>query len=199
MNSAARDQYEYRPPAWAPPACELGDIQTCAETMERNGVVVFRSVATAADLQRGEELFWDWAESVRPGVKRHDASTHTTKVWNSLGYKNSGVMAQESAGQSAFLWHCRLLPKVRDAFATLWGLRPQSADSRELITSFDGCGSWRNAWLQVRPAESVHPSTSGHKWAQRAQRAHLCAGGLIVCSRTPFNHSYAAPCCCTGC
>jgi hypothetical protein len=62
--------------------CVLGDLETCSSIIERDGVVVFRSVATEADLRRGEELFWEWVERARPGVKRHDPTTHTTKVWN---------------------------------------------------------------------------------------------------------------------
>lgn len=117
--------------------------------MQTHGVVCFRGVATESDLRRGEDLFWQWLTTVHPSIKRDDPSTHTSSVWNTLGYRNSGVMAQESIGQSEFMWHCRLLPKVRGAFATLWGLPcPQPADSTALITSFDGCGSWRNAWLR---------------------------------------------------
>jgi hypothetical protein len=128
--------------------CDVGDKENAARLMEEYGFVCFRRVAATDDLRRGEDLYWEWLETVRPGVKRDDPSTHLTETWKELGYGSGGMMLKESIGQSPFMWHCRLLPKVRNAYATLWGLPQQQVDSQDLITSFDGCGSWRNAWLE---------------------------------------------------
>ena len=116
-----------------------------------------------------EGLFWDWLESSpagqKAGLKRSRPSTHTNAVWKGLGFANTGVMTGASVGQSDFMWHCRKLPGVRRAYESVWGLEHSDgrADDacegkpidqaerrrrrRQLVTSFDGCGVWRNWWL----------------------------------------------------
>ena len=40
------------------------------------------------------------------------------------------------AGQADFMWRARLLPRVRDTFATIWG-------THDLLSSFDGGNAFR--------------------------------------------------------
>jgi hypothetical protein len=137
---------KYRPPAHALNHCSLNDPKRAREIFARDGVVVFKGVAGAAELAKGEKLFWDWLEETtagrRVGLKRDLAATHKSSVWKELGYSNTGVMVGESVGQSEFMWHCRSIPAVSSAFAVIF-----DTPASELVTSFDGCGSWRNFWL----------------------------------------------------
>jgi hypothetical protein len=114
--------------------------------LKRYGCVVFRAVATASEIADLENLFWDWLEREHPGVNRAKPSTHTPKVFESLGHKNSGIVNTGSIGQSDFLWKARQLTGVIDAWRTVWGLDQSepATSTRQLLTSFDGCGAWRN-------------------------------------------------------
>jgi hypothetical protein len=161
----------FRPPARELESCSAdADGQRAGELLARDGVVVFRAVASAEDLAVGEALFWDWLESTDAGravgLRRGEPLTHKSSVFKSLGmlvwfydlnarfclsslqcdpvcigYANTGVMTGASVGQSRFLWHCRNIPGVAKAFGQLWGV-----PTNELVTSFDGCGVWRNYW-----------------------------------------------------
>jgi len=142
-----------------PPAVEMPDVVVlpspehggdggvrARQLLARDGVVLFRGVASAADLAEAEGKFWSWLERTeagrRVGLKRQAPATHKSSVWKGLGYANTGILASESAGQSEFMWHCRQLPKVAQAFAQVFDV-----PSSELASSFDGCGAWRNYWL----------------------------------------------------
>lgn len=91
-----------RPRAWgdSTPVCALGDVARCRALLDEHGAVVFRAVATPAELADAERLFWEWLERTRPAVSRDRAATHTDAVFESLGYANTGVIAKESIGQS---------------------------------------------------------------------------------------------------
>jgi hypothetical protein len=108
--------------------------------------VVFRGVASAQDLEEAEHKFWHWLERSeagrKVGLRRHAHATHKSSVWKALGYANTGILAAGSVGQSEFMWHCRQLPGVARAFGQVFGVQPS-----ELVSSFDGCGAWRNYWL----------------------------------------------------
>lgn len=146
---------KYRPPARELEGCSLDDPVRAQELLQRDGVVVFKNVASAAELAAGEGLFWEWLEATevarKVGLRRDQPHTHKSSVFKELGYANTGVMSGGCVGQSAFMWHVRMLPGVRRAFANIWGLADNDNGSgtrdRRLVTSFDGCGSWRNYWL----------------------------------------------------
>lgn len=135
-----------RPRAAELPCCSPGDHKRASELLATLGVVVFREAASVEELGCGESLFWEWLEATSAGrrvrLQRGRPETHRTQVWRELGYSNTGVMFKAAIGQSAFMWHCRKLLGVLQAWATVWGVPPG-----ELVTSFDGCGSWRNCWL----------------------------------------------------
>ena len=107
---------------------------------------MFRGVASSEELRVGETKFWDWLENTeagrRAGLIRGLPRTHTSRVWKDLGYANTGILTREGIGQSEFMWHCRLLRGVREAFGRIFQVK-----ANELVTSFDGCGAWRNYWL----------------------------------------------------
>jgi hypothetical protein len=138
---------KFRPRAVELEPCSLSDGGARARALlARDGVVVFKSVASSDDLQLAESKFWDWLERTdagrAAGLRRAAPQTHQSKVWKALGYSNTGVMVGESIGQSEFMWHCRRIPGVAKAFAAIFDVAPT-----DLVTSFDGAGSWRNYWL----------------------------------------------------
>ncbi len=222
----AAQQQRWRPPYRALEGCSpVGDGSKARALLRRDGCVVFKGAASAAELAVGEALFWDWLEGTaagaKAGLRRDRPHTHTNEVWKSLGYSNTGVMAGESVGQSAFLWHVRSLPGVRSAFEAVWGLDDRgggqkkkktqddaaatgnglenndnsshcssssssksgggtsssSGDGcnrqRQLATSFDGCGVWRNYWLHGGAGSGT--ATDGN-WFHLDQSSHEAPG-----------------------
>jgi len=95
---------------------------------------VIRNVANKEQQDTAVSLFWDLCESKQPALKRDDPSTWKTECW--IASPSVGIMSGYGIGQSEFLWYARLLPKVREAFGTLW------ADD-DLLVSYDGCGVFR--------------------------------------------------------
>merc|ERR1712137_144083 len=94
-------------------------------------------------------------ESLPLDIDRRSPNTMRNSIWRRLGHADTGVITNYSIGQSKFMWFLRLLPRVREAFATAWGLPVGAADANhgpsgniaELMTSFDGCGAQRNIFL----------------------------------------------------
>jgi len=101
------------------PRCDVGDEQTCRQALKDVGAVILRNVASLAEVAHAESLFCDWLESLPLGIKRNDPSTIRTSVWRRLGYSNTGVITNYSIGQSSFMWYLRMLPRVRQSFATV--------------------------------------------------------------------------------
>ncbi|KAH8086107.1 hypothetical protein JL720_7308 [Aureococcus anophagefferens] len=170
----ARAAADGRQPPWGDetPVCAIGDASRCAALLKRFGVVVFRGVVPADDRSRLESLFWDWLEREHEGVDRARPATHAPRVFDSLGHRNSGVVNTGSIGQSDLLWAERQHAGVVDAWRTVWGLdmTEPAATTRQLVTSFDGCGVWRNP---------CHPAHAGKANVRTAQSwYHL--GALTV-------------------
>lgn len=164
-----------RQSAWLPqvPVCELGDVKTCRSLLAKYGVVVFRGVLSAAAVAQAEGLFWDWLER-HTTARRSKIETHTSAVFSSLGYPNTGVINNYSIGQSTFLWHCRMA--AESAWRTVW-------DDDDLITSFDGAGCWRNPYVHT----GNHVFTDGN-WYHLDQNVNDDPGflgyqGLVPTSR----------------
>uniref|UniRef100_A0A7S3NKM9 RanBP2-type domain-containing protein n=1 Tax=Aureoumbra lagunensis TaxID=44058 RepID=A0A7S3NKM9_9STRA len=128
----------YRPEAWRElPICQIGDVHTCKQLLAEHGVVIFRNVLNADEIQVARDLFWQWFETHTP-ARRTKPSTLTSAVAQSCGHANTGVTTNFCIGQSEFLWYCRL--KAVPAWRTVW-------DCEDLVSSFDGCGLWRNPYL----------------------------------------------------
>ena len=215
MMSAARARpADGRQPPWGDetPVCAIGDVSRCAALLKRFGVVVFRGVVPADDRSRLESLFWDWLEREHEGVDRARPATHAPHVFDSLGHRNSGVVNTGSIGQSDLLWAARQHAGVVDAWRTVWGLdmTEPAATTRQLVTSFDGCGVWRNpchpahAGKNVRTAQSwyhldqnvaTHPGFVGYQGALTVWGANGHTGSTVVC---PGSHKQFAENCARG-
>ena len=95
--------------------------------LNQHGYAVVGSVADAACIVHAKDLMWSHLQQY--GMKPGQPSTWTAFP----GYAQSGIIGKDGIGQSDFLWHVRELPRVRRAFAAIWGV-----EANNLLTSFDG-------------------------------------------------------------
>eukprot|EP01111_Echinosteliopsis_oligospora_P011316 TRINITY_DN3708_c0_g1_i1.p1 TRINITY_DN3708_c0_g1~~TRINITY_DN3708_c0_g1_i1.p1 ORF type:complete len:423 (-),score=99.52 TRINITY_DN3708_c0_g1_i1:50-1246(-) len=122
-----KNPYPYVPPKFEP------NDPAALEYLDRKGYVVFKNIATQEEVETAITLFWDLAEASMPSINRNDPSS-----WDNpwVASPSIGIMASSGIGQSKFMWHLRTLPKLRQAFAGVWG-------TDDLLVSFDGCGVFR--------------------------------------------------------
>eukprot|EP00008_Paramoeba_atlantica_P014387 CAMPEP_0201497946 /NCGR_PEP_ID=MMETSP0151_2-20130828/68526_1 /ASSEMBLY_ACC=CAM_ASM_000257 /TAXON_ID=200890 /ORGANISM="Paramoeba atlantica, Strain 621/1 / CCAP 1560/9" /LENGTH=317 /DNA_ID=CAMNT_0047889133 /DNA_START=90 /DNA_END=1043 /DNA_ORIENTATION=- len=107
------------------------------EYLAENGFAVVASVATKKDIERGKDLFWNFVQHINENDEKFSAKRGDPSTWETfLGNPRNGIMSTHCVGQSDFVWHGRLLPKVKEAFATIW-------DTDELLVSFDGANAFR--------------------------------------------------------
>lgn len=85
-------------------------------------------------------LFWDWAESSSPHVRRDDSKTWSNSNWFSI--LSVGILKYNGIGNSSFLWACRTLAGIRKLYETYY-------NRTDLLTSMDGCGVQRGAEHRV--------------------------------------------------
>lgn len=150
------------------PRCEVGQVALVRKALQEVGAVILRHVAGPSEITHAESLFFKWLEALPLGIRRGEPRTLGNSAWHKLGWRNTGVITNYSVGQSEFMWYLRLLPRVRQAFGTVWGLVPDhgnpggseaaSTNLPSLITSFDGCGAHRNVFL---PAAERNWCTAG--------------------------------------
>jgi len=129
-----KEEYDFdNPKPFEPPRFEVDD-PNLATYFKENGYAVIKQVASESERSTAISLFWDLCESQQPKLNRNDSSTWTTDCW--VADSGVGIMAGYGIGQSAFMWYSRLLPKVKQAFANVWG-------TDDLLVSYDGCGVFR--------------------------------------------------------
>jgi len=104
--------------------------------LEENGYVVLAGVADPEAVSKAKSLMWDFLESVpETKVKRRDPSTWGKESgW--LPSQGNGLLGGQGYEHSAFSWHTRLLPEVKQAFEAIW-------DCKDLLVSFDGGNVFR--------------------------------------------------------
>lgn len=122
------------PPRFDP----LYDADEAREHFKLHGFAVFRA-ARSTELEQAWEFFWEYVEGLGTGVSRDDPRTWTADRWPSPQF-GTGIMPFFGVGQSAFMWYLRGLPRVRAAFAALWG-------TEQLLVSFDGVVIYRGQAL----------------------------------------------------
>eukprot|EP00928_Gymnodinium_smaydae_P027285 TRINITY_DN21144_c0_g1_i2.p1 TRINITY_DN21144_c0_g1~~TRINITY_DN21144_c0_g1_i2.p1 ORF type:complete len:406 (+),score=64.26 TRINITY_DN21144_c0_g1_i2:67-1284(+) len=120
------------------PRFDVGATEQWMSYLDEHGYCVLKGAADVKAVDRAKCLMWDFLERV-PGtaVRRDDMSTWE-KDW--LPSSSNGILGRHGFGQSAFCWHTRLLPKVRQAFSEIW-------KSDDLLVSFDGGNVFR-PWTQ---------------------------------------------------
>ncbi|CAE7563550.1 unnamed protein product [Symbiodinium natans] len=130
----------------APPRFDV-DTQKhlLSEYLEEHGYAVVANVADDAELATARSLMWDFLEALpRTRVRRDDVRTWDDR-YDWLPNPANGILHGFGFGQSDFMWHLRLLPRVKAAFAAIW-------NTNDLLVSFDGGNIFRpwkykRSWL----------------------------------------------------
>ena len=106
------------------PLDEADEMYTHLRT---HGFAVVREVADAEAVQKGHVLLWDFLEAHSSRVlqdshglvHREDPGTWwCDRTW--APNAKDGIVYGLGIGQSEFMWHLRMLPRVRQAFAAVW-------------------------------------------------------------------------------
>jgi hypothetical protein len=106
----------------------LDEAEEMYAHLRKHGFVVVREVADAEAIQKAKTLLWDYLEAhswrVLEGTEGHvDRNDPNTWWCDNTWAPNAkdGIIYGRGVGQSEFMWHLRLLPRVRQAFAAVWG------------------------------------------------------------------------------
>lgn len=139
--------------------------------LQEQGYVVFSAVANNQEIDYAKTLLWRFLEGLGTGIDQNNNQTWDNDRWP--GSFSDGIISQYGIGQSSFLWHCRSLPRVKQAFATIW-------ETDDLIVSFDGCGVFR----PLSPSPKLLKWKSKGGWYHVDQNAKVkpnfeCAQGLL--------------------
>lgn len=89
--------------------------------LEQHGYAVVAAVADSEQIAHSKSLMWDFLEGAVPGsgVDRHEPESWGSASW--VPSSSTGIIQGHGFGQSDFAWSVRLLPKVKAAFAAIWG------------------------------------------------------------------------------
>mmetsp|Transcript_58271 Transcript_58271/g.103564 ORF Transcript_58271/g.103564 Transcript_58271/m.103564 type:complete len:612 (-) Transcript_58271:115-1950(-) len=133
---------DYAPPLPLPHATgekrfEPGD-PAALDHLEEHGYVVVKEVLDPQEVEHAVSLFWQWLAEFSAGRIRRDSP----QTWGGSAWPcnpANGVCAAGGLGQSHFMWHIRLQPRVLEAFAGIWKLD----NVEDLLMSFDGACAFR--------------------------------------------------------
>mmetsp|Transcript_108411 Transcript_108411/g.337874 ORF Transcript_108411/g.337874 Transcript_108411/m.337874 type:complete len:417 (+) Transcript_108411:91-1341(+) len=103
--------------------------------LEEHGYAVVREVMPPEDREAAKALLWQFLAE-HAGFDQADPSTWSDENFERVGCVGTGIIDGAGIGQSDFLWHLRLLPKVRQTFARVWG-------TQDLLASFDATNIFR--------------------------------------------------------
>lgn len=162
--------------------------------LEEYGYAVVRGVADARQCVEVKSKMWDFLEGV-PGtaVRRNDVKTWGLKGdW--VPSRTNGIINGFGFGQCPAMWQLRLLPKVKAAFAAIWG-------TDDLIVSYDGGNvflpyeynrEWRTCggWYHV-DQNYLRPRRQGRVCVQglvTLYDANEKTGGLVVVPKSHKLH-----------
>jgi len=160
--------------------CSKAGLHAGKAYLEQHGYAVFTNVLSKEEIEKAEELFWDYIEGIpeRMGMdlkalqeylqggwpRRGEPSTWDTKFWPAD--PKTGIIWRYGAGQSPFSWYIRTRPKVKAVFSAIW-------ETDDLLTSFDGFNVFR-PW-QNKPEWKTQPS-----WFHLDQNAVTKPGGVLL-------------------
>lgn len=116
-----------------PPRFEAGSTESAA-FFEEEGFAVIAEALNGQEVVHALRLMWDYLEELGTGIRRDDSATWGDERWPTTG--SGGIIAGNGIGQSKVQWFIRSVPRVKDAFAALWG-------TSDLLVSFDGMAVWR--------------------------------------------------------
>jgi hypothetical protein len=185
------------------PRFDIGDSEQAQQMLahlEEHGFTVVAAVANADEIEAAKSRFWNYAEDVRPALRRDDVTTWEDP-WIG-GAQRYGVVGGGLV-HSDFLWGSRLLPAVHRAFSLVWG-------TDDLIVSFDGGCAFRplladgsrrvaSGWWHVDQNALLGPHRRGFAGVQGIVSyldAGPASGGLCV---VPGSHrAHDVVCATTG-
>ena len=89
--------------------------------LKEHGFVVVKEVADKKDIANAKRLLWDYLEEYGDGeIDRDDEESWWSSARAWAPNAKDGIIYGRGVGQSDFMWHLRLLPRVRRAFAAVW-------------------------------------------------------------------------------
>jgi len=115
--------------------------------LEEHGYAVVAGAADVRQIDAAKSLMWDYLE----GIPNTQVSRDDVRSWGLKGdwmpSETNGILHGFGFGQSDFMWHLRLLPRVKAAFSAIW-------NTDDLIVSFDGGNAFRpwtytRSWLTI--------------------------------------------------
>jgi len=145
------------------------------EHLDTHGYVVVKEVASPDEVARALDLLWDHLQGAA-GWSREDPGTWTDESFTKLGDQFTGILHSSGIGNSDYLWYLRTRPRVKEAFAAIWG-------TDDLITSFDGANVFR-------PWHLGHGAATVGGWIHvdqgKLKRGRQAVQGLVaVTDQTP--------------
>jgi len=125
--------------------------------LRREGYVVVKDVVGGEwkgedKLEELTALLWNFLVTATGSWQRGNPTTwHQAAMPQDVWQPKTGIVEGKGVGQSDFLWAVRMLPRVQEAFARVWGVRTE-----ELITSFDGCNVFL-PWTTEQTQNKTNP------------------------------------------
>mmetsp|Transcript_714 Transcript_714/g.2035 ORF Transcript_714/g.2035 Transcript_714/m.2035 type:complete len:498 (+) Transcript_714:243-1736(+) len=176
------------------------DDPTMVDYLHHFGYVVVKGVASSDEVSKAQYMLWQFLKK-EAGMDAKEPAGWTDARFATVGDPTTGILHGGGVGQSDASWYLRTLPRVRAAFANIWG-------TSDLIVSFDGANVFRP---HHREGAAQH-RTAGGWWHvdQGAAKVGLqsiqgfvslrpatpATGGLCVVPRSHKKHadllSYAA-------
>jgi len=113
---------------------ELGDAKDWKKHLNEHGYVMIKVLNREETAEMVKVLYQDLG-LLGTGITRNDPSSHINANWPGIG--SVGITKDPASGlaHSRFMWNAR--QAMRKVFESFWG-------TKELITSFDGIGMFRN-------------------------------------------------------
>jgi len=182
--AAAIVHSQHRAPAPAPVCAidvkrfhPLEDAEEMYAHLIEHGFVVVREVADDEAIRKAKTLLWDYLEAhsrrVLEGsedhVDRNDPDTWwCDKTW--APNAKDGIIYGQGIGQSEFMWHLRLLPRVRQAFAAVWSRDDARAPRTNSVAAGD-------APTNCRPGYALRSSAGAGEAADSMPSGARTEGG----------------------
>mmetsp|Transcript_34546 Transcript_34546/g.99133 ORF Transcript_34546/g.99133 Transcript_34546/m.99133 type:complete len:892 (+) Transcript_34546:131-2806(+) len=161
-----------------PERFDLADRDRWLRHLADEGFVVLASIADEEQVSMAYRLLWDFIEGTDNSgtIARADFSTWGDSEKKGHGWpagKADGIIHGRGIGQSEVLWFLRTLPRVKQAFADLWG-------TEHLVTSLDGAGVFRPYGHD--PSWRIEKTDQGwcHVDQAHKKRGLHCVQGLVT-------------------
>ena len=123
-----------------PPSFNVDDpeeLEHMCKYLEEHGYVVVSNALGDTDPQRIIDMMWDFMEKF-PTKENNDLDRNNIETWDNFWLPNpsNGIINGVGYGQSDAQWAIRTAPRVKKAFAAIWG-------TSDLIVSYDGGNAFR--------------------------------------------------------